>query len=265
MAINRVYGFVALTGEGDGALDKYPEADAPSLVNGDVAVGAVSGYMYIYYFDSASSEAESVPLVIAPRTGSGRWKLTACKSVSFNDLTLVAAATGFTIAGGTTSKTLTVDETRSITDLMLSDGSNLAIGSDADGDTYYRASGKLARLAKGTAGQVWTMNDEETAPEWMSDFLVKAWINLNGIGTISINDSYNVSSITDNGVGNYTVTWDIDFIDTNYVCVGSSRISNRGVSCDPVAAGSTTVYAFICSTGVAEDMDDISIIAIGGQ
>ena len=39
-------------------------------------------------------------------------------------------------------------------------------GSDADGDVYYRASGAFTRLAKGTAGQVLTINTGATAPEW---------------------------------------------------------------------------------------------------
>jgi hypothetical protein len=41
-----------------------------------------------------------------------------------------------------------------------------AVGSDADGDLWYRASAAIARLAKGTAGQVLTMNSGATAPEW---------------------------------------------------------------------------------------------------
>jgi len=45
-------------------------------------------------------------------------------------------------------------------------GHGFAIGSDADGDMYYRASGALARLAKGSASQVLTMNGSATAPEW---------------------------------------------------------------------------------------------------
>jgi hypothetical protein len=73
---------------------------------------------------------------------------------------------GFTASGGTTSKTLTVDTDATISDLMLKTGSNLAIGSDADGDMYYRASSVLARLAKGTAGHKMFMNAGGTAPEW---------------------------------------------------------------------------------------------------
>jgi hypothetical protein len=49
---------------------------------------------------------------------------------------------------------------------MLKTGSNLAIGSDADGDMYYRASSVLARLAKGAENYKLFMNAGATAPEW---------------------------------------------------------------------------------------------------
>ncbi len=42
----------------------------------------------------------------------------------------------------------------------------LALGSDADGDIYYRAAGVLARLAKGAANLRLFMNAGATAPEW---------------------------------------------------------------------------------------------------
>lgn len=86
--------------------------------------------------------------------------------VTVQSLTLTPAATGFTIAGGTTSKTLTLDTNVTATNLMLKTGSNLAVGSDANGDMYYRAAGVLARLAKGTANHKMFMNAAGTAPEW---------------------------------------------------------------------------------------------------
>ena len=45
---------------------------------------------------------------------------------------------------------------------------------------------------------------------------VRAWVNFNGTGTIAIRGSGNVSSITDNGTGDYTVTIDEDLPDINY-------------------------------------------------
>jgi len=48
----------------------------------------------------------------------------------------------------------------------------LALGSDADGDMYYRASSLLARLAKGTANHKLFMNAAGTAPEWASGIAI---------------------------------------------------------------------------------------------
>ena len=45
----------------------------------------------------------------------------------------------------------------------------------------------------------------------------KAWVNFNGTGTVAIRASYNVSSITDNGTGNYTVNFTTVMADANYV------------------------------------------------
>lgn len=47
----------------------------------------------------------------------------------------------------------------------------------------------------------------------------KAWVNFNGTGTVAIRAQLNVSSITDNGVGDYTVNFATAFADTNYSAV----------------------------------------------
>jgi hypothetical protein len=44
----------------------------------------------------------------------------------------------------------------------------------------------------------------------------RAWVNFNGTGTVSINASGNVSSITDNGTGDYTVNFTTAMPDANY-------------------------------------------------
>ena len=49
------------------------------------------------------------------------------------------------------------------------DGTHIAMGSDAAGDTIYYNGTDYVRLAKGTAGQVLTMNSGATAPEWAAD------------------------------------------------------------------------------------------------
>jgi hypothetical protein len=44
----------------------------------------------------------------------------------------------------------------------------------------------------------------------------RAWVNFNGTGTVAIRASGNVSSITDNGVGDYTVNFTTALPDANY-------------------------------------------------
>jgi hypothetical protein len=53
---------------------------------------------------------------------------------------------------------------------------------------------------------------------------VKAWVNFNGTGTVAIRSSFNVSSITDNAVGNYTVNFTNAFANTNYSVIGMSKL-----------------------------------------
>ena len=43
-----------------------------------------------------------------------------------------------------------------------------------------------------------------------------AWVNFNGTGAVAIRQSFNVSSITDNGTGNYTVNFTTAMVDVNY-------------------------------------------------
>ena len=52
-------------------------------------------------------------------------------------------------------------------------------------------------------------------------YLCRAWVNFNGTGTVAIRASGNVSSITDNGTGRYTINFSTAMIDTNYSIVGN--------------------------------------------
>ena len=67
----------------------------------------------------------------------------------------------------------------------------IVINSDADG------------VAIGTGG----INQARVA---------KAWVNFNGTGTVAIRSSYNVSSITDNGTGDYDMNFSTAMADSNY-------------------------------------------------
>jgi hypothetical protein len=49
----------------------------------------------------------------------------------------------------------------------------------------------------------------------------KAWVNFDGTGTVAIRDSFNVSSITDNGTGLYTLSFTNPMPNANYCWAGS--------------------------------------------
>ena len=55
-------------------------------------------------------------------------------------------------------------------------------------------------------------------------YFCRAWVNFNGTGTVSIRASGNVSSITDNETGHYTVNFTVAMPDINYSFVGSSGL-----------------------------------------
>ena len=75
-----------------------------------------------------------------------------------------------------------------------------------------------------------------TAPLYMC----RAWVNFNGTGTVAIRASGNVSSITDNGVGNYTGNFTTAMPDANYASVGNSGPNATTNSADTVCSANTT-------------------------
>ena len=56
----------------------------------------------------------------------------------------------------------------------------------------------------------------------------RAWVNFNGTGTVAIRASGNVSSITDNGTGNYTVNFTTAMSDSNYAVVATGDYTLGG-------------------------------------
>jgi hypothetical protein len=89
-------------------------------------------------------------------------------------------------AGTEAAKTIAPDQ--AVLALMKKTGANLAIGSDADGDMYYRAASVLARLAKGGADAKMFMNAAGTLPEWAAGIYVGSFTRV--LSTASGNVAY---------------------------------------------------------------------------
>ena len=68
--------------------------------------------------------------------------------------------------------------------------------------------------------------------------LARAWVNFDGTGTVAIRASLNVSSITDNGTGDYTVNFTTAMPDTDYCAVFGAQYNTstvRAVVCETTA------------------------------
>jgi hypothetical protein len=85
----------------------------------------------------------------------------------------------------------------------------------------------------------------------------RAWVNFNGTGTVAIRASFNVSGITDNGTGDYTVNFTTAMVDANYSVTyagGPFRVLQNGT---PVAGGYRLTAA--ATTGTSTDYSEIML------
>lgn len=94
---------------------------------------------------------------------------------------------------------------------------------------------------------------------------VKAWVNFNGTGTVAIRASYNVTSITDNGTGDYTVNFTTAFQDANYSWATSAASANTGTgtTISPWAqVPTTTTFRFATFNGGQSAYQDASYASV---
>jgi hypothetical protein len=65
--------------------------------------------------------------------------------------------------------------------------------------------------------------DGVTAVTLTGQVAAKVWVNFNGTGTIAARASFNVSSLTDNGVGLYFVNYTNSLVDANHASVATAQ------------------------------------------
>jgi len=91
-------------------------------------------------------------------------------------------------------------------------------------------------------------------------YTAKAWVNFNGTGTVAIRASGNVSSITDNGTGDYTVNFTVAMVDANFSAVVGARFNSTIVRFSgPVTYATGSVRLLMQDAGgSAYDADFVS-------
>jgi len=106
------------------------------------------------------------------------------------------------------------------------------------------------------------LNASGTAPIYAN----RAWVNFNGTGTVAIRASGNVSTIGDNGVGDYTLNFITAMPDADYAGVGA--LQGAGIAGLPIVSinqgnnqtiNSVNIYTTGNSTATPTDFNYISV------
>ena len=132
------------------------------------------------------------------------------------------------ITSGTTSLTVASGSGISNGDYVVGEG--IAPGttvSSGGGTTSITLSANAAATLSSDPVSFYTAN-KALSPGLVAGGLCRAWVNFNGSGTVAINAAHNVSSITDDGLGLYTVNFATAMPDTNYCLTGSGSRRDAG-------------------------------------
>jgi hypothetical protein len=100
------------------------------------------------------------------------------------------------------------------------------------------------------------------------------WVNLNGVTTVTIRSSYNISSVVRNAAGDYTLNFTNALNDANYAILGTSATGNYGVfSVCPLGTNGTYATTTACRVVVGytnlgtsfinADSDGLSVAIFG--
>ena len=115
--------------------------------------------------------------------------------------------------------------------IINADTSNgLKLTSDTTGQLDFQSAGST----KATIDTAGNLKFDSGYGSVATAYGCRAWVNFNGTGTVAIRDSGNVSSITDNGTGDYTVNFTVAMPDVNYCATfqaqagGWKRFENGG-------------------------------------
>ena len=123
-----------------------------------------------------------------------------------------------------------------------------------------------------TAGSIVVTGEGNSTTTNLQQGLAKAWVNLNGTGTIAIRDSTNIASVTDNGTGDYSSNFTNNMGNTNFAsfgsCIGAANNVDGSVltgfaSGTAKTAGLIRVRATYAAGNTVLDPDNVSISTCG--
>ena len=114
--------------------------------------------------------------------------------------------------------------------------------------------------------EVSNLNDGTTTvgTTFITNGSAKVWVNFNGTGTIAARDSHNVSSLTDNGTGDYNINFSNNMSNSDYY-VGESGCTNTSTEIRHADFLSRTasLVQLQCRKNNANDFADAAYAGLG--
>jgi hypothetical protein len=145
------------------------------------------------------------------------------------------------------------------------------VGNDTDTGVYFSAANTLDFATSGTrqasisSAGLFQFNSGYGSVA--TAYGCRAWVNFNGTGTVAIRASGNVTSITDNNTGDYTVNFTTAMPDANYAITGSANIgtANYNLLLTPNRTTAPTASACRIATSAASNtnLSDCEFVYVG--
>jgi len=148
--------------------------------------------------------------------------------------------------------------------MVINESGNVGIGTSSPSEKLDVSGTVKATSFSGSASGLTGIpapSELSTASGSAPSYSARAWVNFNGTGTVAIRASGNVSSITDSGVGKYTVNFTTAMSDTNYTVAGMAGDSIRAgnvlsLGCNTYSVSQSTSATTIAGLNDAGTLQD---------
>jgi len=251
---------------GDGIRDGTYTMTAPKITGGTITGATFTGNTFSSPVISGGTINNATIGATTASTGAFS-TLSATGATTFSGATVANtfSSSGATITGGTINSTaiggttaaagkFTTLEATGVTTVQAGTAALPAITTTGDTNTgiFFSAADTIDFTEGGAAvGQFDSSANFKFNSGYGSvatAYGCRAWVNFNGTGTVAIRGSGNVSSITDNGTGDYTVNFTTAIIDANYNvngALGGSTIQAIDIGNLSTVAPTTTTLQFL--------------------
>jgi len=129
------------------------------------------------------------------------------------------------------------------------------------------AHGTIAFDTLTTSDQVNTSTEKSIDTSYIFNGVSKAWLQMNGSGTAVVNDSFNITSMSDEGTGRYDTTFTYNMNNVNYSSTGAAGElndsgGNRSLGLRARATTGQNIVGFYDGNSVA-DLVDLNLSVFG--